>query len=146
MLTDNDAMATIAVRNMAAARNFYEGKLHFKQSGGNAQGVTTYKSGNSTVLIYESQYAGTNKATAPRGASATNWRRSCAASGTRESSSSTTTCPEPGATATYTSSGISKRRGSRTPTATSSTSTAPKVVRRMTAMRRGPNAMARARP
>ena len=63
MLTDNDAMATIAVRNMAAARNFYEGKLHFKRSGGNDQGVATYSSGNSTVLIYESQYAGTNKAT-----------------------------------------------------------------------------------
>jgi hypothetical protein len=63
MLTENDAMATIAVRNMAAARNFYEGKLHFKRSGGNEQGVATYKSGNSTVVVYESQYAGTNKAT-----------------------------------------------------------------------------------
>jgi len=63
MLTDKNAMATIAVRNMAAARNFYEGKLHFKRSGGDDQSVTTYSSGNSTVLIYESQYAGTNKAT-----------------------------------------------------------------------------------
>lgn len=63
MLTDNDAMATIAVKNMAAARKFYEGTLHFKRSGRDEQGVSTYQSGGSTVLVYESPYAGTNKAT-----------------------------------------------------------------------------------
>jgi glyoxalase/bleomycin resistance protein/dioxygenase superfamily protein len=63
MLTDSDAMATIAVRDMAVARNFYEGKLRFKRAAGNEQGVATYRSGKSTVLVYESQYAGTNKAT-----------------------------------------------------------------------------------
>lgn len=66
MLTDNDAMATIAVKDMAAARKFYEGTLHFKRSGGNrddGDGVATYQSGKSTVLVYQSAYAGTNKAT-----------------------------------------------------------------------------------
>jgi catechol 2,3-dioxygenase-like lactoylglutathione lyase family enzyme len=63
MLTDNDAMATIAVKDMAAARKFYEGTLHFKRSGGDEDGVLTYQSGKSTVLVYQSAYAGTNKAT-----------------------------------------------------------------------------------
>ena len=37
MLTDNDAMATIAVKDMAAARKFYEGTLRFKRSGGDEE-------------------------------------------------------------------------------------------------------------
>lgn len=63
MLTDNDAMATIAVKDMAAARKFYEGTLRLKRSGGDEEGVSTYRSGKSTVLVYQSAYAGTNKAT-----------------------------------------------------------------------------------
>jgi extradiol dioxygenase family protein len=63
MLTDNDAMATIAVKDMVAARRFYEGMLHFKRAGGSEDGVLTYQSGKSTVLVYRSDYAGTNKAT-----------------------------------------------------------------------------------
>jgi catechol 2,3-dioxygenase-like lactoylglutathione lyase family enzyme len=63
MLTDNDAMATIAVKDIAAAREFYEGTLHFKRSGDDQDGVATYRSGKSTVLVYQSAYAGTNKAT-----------------------------------------------------------------------------------
>ena len=62
MLTDKDAMATIAVKDMAAARKFYEGTLHLERSGGEG-GVATYRSGKSTVLVYQSAYAGTNKAT-----------------------------------------------------------------------------------
>jgi catechol 2,3-dioxygenase-like lactoylglutathione lyase family enzyme len=30
MLSDNDATATVAVKNLSAARKFYEGKLGFK--------------------------------------------------------------------------------------------------------------------
>ena len=63
MLTDNDAMATIAVKDMAAARQFYEGTLRFKRSGGDGNAVSTYRSGKSTVVVYQSAHAGTNKAT-----------------------------------------------------------------------------------
>ncbi len=64
MLGDNDAMATIAVKNLAAARKFYEGKLGFKPVHTEGDQAVAYKSGKSQVLVYQSQFAGTNKATA----------------------------------------------------------------------------------
>jgi catechol 2,3-dioxygenase-like lactoylglutathione lyase family enzyme len=64
MLADKGAMATIAVKDLAAARKFYESTLHLKRSGSDDPEVSTYKSGSSTIMVYKSQYAGTNKATA----------------------------------------------------------------------------------
>ena len=64
MLGDYDAMATIAVKNLKAARKFYEGTLGFKAVHTEGEEAVTYKSGNSQLLVYHSQYAGTNKATA----------------------------------------------------------------------------------
>jgi catechol 2,3-dioxygenase-like lactoylglutathione lyase family enzyme len=65
MLADTPAVATIAVKNLQAARRFYEGSLGLKPSGGEQQpGVMMYGSGQSRLLVYESQFAGTNKATA----------------------------------------------------------------------------------
>jgi len=64
MLGDKDAMATIAVKDIEVARKFYEGKLDLKQVPGEESGALVYESGKSTILVYESQYAGTNKATA----------------------------------------------------------------------------------
>jgi catechol-2,3-dioxygenase len=63
MLADKDVMATIAVTDMAVARKFYEKTLGFSPAGVEGPGVVTLRSGNSIVLIYESQFAGTNKAT-----------------------------------------------------------------------------------
>jgi catechol 2,3-dioxygenase-like lactoylglutathione lyase family enzyme len=63
MLADKDALATIAVKDIASARAFYEGKLGFKPSGAEDSEVVTYKSGNSTLLVYRAEFAGTNKAT-----------------------------------------------------------------------------------
>jgi catechol 2,3-dioxygenase-like lactoylglutathione lyase family enzyme len=63
MLANKDAMATIAVKNIAAARKFYENTLGFAPAAPEAMGVATLKSGNSTIVVYESQFAGTNKAT-----------------------------------------------------------------------------------
>jgi catechol 2,3-dioxygenase-like lactoylglutathione lyase family enzyme len=63
MLADKDALATIAVKDLPAARAFYEGKLGFRPSGAEDAEVVTYKSGGSTLLVYRSQFAGTNKAT-----------------------------------------------------------------------------------
>jgi catechol 2,3-dioxygenase-like lactoylglutathione lyase family enzyme len=64
MLGDNDAMATIAVKNLLGARKFYEGKLGFKVVHTEGDQAVSYKSGKSQLLVYQSQYAGTNKATA----------------------------------------------------------------------------------
>jgi glyoxalase/bleomycin resistance protein/dioxygenase superfamily protein len=64
MLADKNAMATIAVKNLAAAKKFYEGKLRLQRGGPESAGVATYRSGDSTIVVYESQHAGTNKANA----------------------------------------------------------------------------------
>ena len=64
MLASTDAIATIAVKKIEPARKFYEGTLGLKPMPTEETGVQTYKSGNSSVLVYESQYAGTNQATA----------------------------------------------------------------------------------
>ena len=64
MLRDNDAIATLAVKDLNAAAAFYEGIVGFERGPGNEKQVRTYKSGNTKLLVYESQYAGTNKATA----------------------------------------------------------------------------------
>jgi catechol 2,3-dioxygenase-like lactoylglutathione lyase family enzyme len=63
MLADRDALATIAVKDLAAAKKFYEGKLGLKQTGTEDSEVVTYKSGKSTIVVYRSEFAGTNKAT-----------------------------------------------------------------------------------
>lgn len=59
-----DAAATIAVRDAKSARKFYEGTLGFKVLDDKMPEALVYKSGNSKFLVYQSQYAGTNKATA----------------------------------------------------------------------------------
>jgi len=64
MLGDKDAIATIAVKDIGVAKKFYEGKLGLKQVKTDETGVQAYLSGKSSVLVYESQYAGTNQATA----------------------------------------------------------------------------------
>jgi len=64
VLEDKDAIATIAVKDVVAARKFYEGTLGLRPEPGQEAGVVTYKSGKANVLVYRSDYAGTNKATA----------------------------------------------------------------------------------
>jgi catechol 2,3-dioxygenase-like lactoylglutathione lyase family enzyme len=64
MLANRDAVATIAVSNMETARKFYEGTLGLKQVGAEGEELVAYRSGNSTVYVYRSKYAGTNQATA----------------------------------------------------------------------------------
>jgi catechol 2,3-dioxygenase-like lactoylglutathione lyase family enzyme len=64
MLADRQAMATIAVKEIAMAKKFYGDTLGLKQAGAmEGSGVITYRSGNSVIVVYESQFAGTNKAT-----------------------------------------------------------------------------------
>jgi len=64
MLAAKEAMATIAVKDIARAKKFYGGTLGLKESGDDDMDeVATYRSGDSTIVVYESQFAGTNKAT-----------------------------------------------------------------------------------
>ena len=64
MLGDKDAAANIAVKNLERARKFYEDTLGLTQIGSEGQEVIIFKSGNTSINVYQSQYAGTNKATA----------------------------------------------------------------------------------
>jgi catechol 2,3-dioxygenase-like lactoylglutathione lyase family enzyme len=64
MLGDIDAAANIAVKNLNAAKKFYKDTLGLKQVGAEGQELIVFRSGNSTIYVYESQYAGTNQATA----------------------------------------------------------------------------------
>jgi len=63
MLADKDAVATVAVKDLKAAKKFYGGTLGLKLTPVPEPEVLNYKSGNSTVLVYKSQFAGSNKAT-----------------------------------------------------------------------------------
>jgi catechol 2,3-dioxygenase-like lactoylglutathione lyase family enzyme len=63
MLSDKDAVATVAVKNLESARKFYEQTLGLTKIMENEE-VLAFKSGRSTLFVYRSQYAGTNKATA----------------------------------------------------------------------------------
>jgi len=64
VLGDNNAIATIAVKDVNVAKKFYEGTLGLKPEPSHETGVLQYKSGKANVLVYRSDYAGTNKATA----------------------------------------------------------------------------------
>lgn len=63
MLANRNAMATIAVKDVDVARKFYGGTLGLQPLESSEEGVLSYQSGNATVIVYASQYAGTNQAT-----------------------------------------------------------------------------------
>jgi catechol 2,3-dioxygenase-like lactoylglutathione lyase family enzyme len=63
MLSDKNAVATVAVRDLDRARKFYEQTLGLTTIM-ESEEVLAFKSGSSTIFVYRSQYAGTNKATA----------------------------------------------------------------------------------
>jgi extradiol dioxygenase family protein len=64
MLKDSNAMATIAVKDVNVARKFYVDQLGLESVASSEPSVLTLRSGSSVVIVYESQYAGTNQATA----------------------------------------------------------------------------------
>ena len=63
MLGSKDAAATLAVSDIDRARDFYENTLGLSAVQEDPGGIL-YRSGNTVVLVYPSEYAGTNKATA----------------------------------------------------------------------------------
>src|SRR5215207_3406088 len=63
MLRDTNVMATVAVRKIDVARRFYEDTLGLEPGPTEGDAVRSYRSGKSTILVYQSSFAGTNKAT-----------------------------------------------------------------------------------
>ncbi len=64
MLDGKEAMATVAVRDLQAANKFYQGTLGLRQTDAQEQEAVTYQVGAAKLLVYRSQFAGSNKATA----------------------------------------------------------------------------------
>lgn len=64
MIGTRNAVANLAVKDLDRAKDFYTGKLGLRQVGSEAEEVLILKSGDSTVNVYRSEFAGTNKATA----------------------------------------------------------------------------------
>ncbi len=62
-LGTKDAMAMVAVKDIAKAKAFYGDTLGLETKMGGDE-VVGYHTGNSVLLVYKSQFAGTNKATA----------------------------------------------------------------------------------
>jgi catechol 2,3-dioxygenase-like lactoylglutathione lyase family enzyme len=64
MLSEKDAMVTIAVKDLNAAGRFYGETLGLKPVRDPEPGSLVYKSGSGTIFVYQSTFAGTNQATA----------------------------------------------------------------------------------
>jgi predicted enzyme related to lactoylglutathione lyase len=62
MLGDTDITTLVAVKDLGEAMAFYEAKLHLVRTD-ESTGWAQYRSGTSGLIIYESELAGTNKAT-----------------------------------------------------------------------------------
>jgi catechol 2,3-dioxygenase-like lactoylglutathione lyase family enzyme len=63
MLSQYNPVATLPTADLAKARSFYEGTLGLTVDRDDAGGVS-YRCGDGMIFVYESQYAGTNQATA----------------------------------------------------------------------------------
>ena len=64
LLTETDAIANLAVKDLAAARKFYEDLLGFTKADEEGGELIVYRSGKTAFNVYRSDYAGTNQATA----------------------------------------------------------------------------------
>lgn len=64
MLRDTDAVANLAVKDLKVAKKFYEGTLGLEPVDVDGDELVVYRSGKTTLNVYRSKEAGTNKATA----------------------------------------------------------------------------------
>ena len=64
MLSDTRVQPMLPVSDLEAAETFYEKTLGLERLGGMPGVATSYRSGDSTLLVYRSDYAGTNQGTA----------------------------------------------------------------------------------
>jgi catechol 2,3-dioxygenase-like lactoylglutathione lyase family enzyme len=63
MLADKDAIAMVAVKDLAAAARFYQEVLGLEKLDSPEGEVLVYRSGRTRLNVYRSQFAGTNRAT-----------------------------------------------------------------------------------
>ena len=63
MLKDKNSAAIVAVTDMARARHFYESVLGLARISGDDNAME-FKTGNTGLIVYKSDFAGTNKANA----------------------------------------------------------------------------------
>lgn len=64
MLSEETVQTMLPVQDLKAAEKFYEGTLGLERVGGEPNVAVTYRSGGSTLNVYRSEFAGTNKGTA----------------------------------------------------------------------------------
>lgn len=64
MLSNVAAVATVGVKDMKRAAEFYENTLGLERIETMGEDAAAYRTGNSSLFVYESQFAGSNKATA----------------------------------------------------------------------------------
>jgi catechol 2,3-dioxygenase-like lactoylglutathione lyase family enzyme len=64
MFNDANVKPMLPVSDLAAAERFYEKTLGLERVGGMPEVATTYKSGETMLNVYKSDYAGTNQGTA----------------------------------------------------------------------------------
>jgi catechol 2,3-dioxygenase-like lactoylglutathione lyase family enzyme len=64
MLGQTDAAANLAVKDLETAKQFYVNTLGLAPVHTEGKELVVFKSGGSTINVYRSEYAGTNKATA----------------------------------------------------------------------------------
>ena len=64
MLSQYKPVATLPTKDLTAARSFYEGTLGLTPERDDVGGGVYYRCGDGHVFVYESQFAGTNQATA----------------------------------------------------------------------------------
>jgi catechol 2,3-dioxygenase-like lactoylglutathione lyase family enzyme len=64
MLGNKEAVANLAVKDLERARKFYEETLGLTPIQTEGDDLVVFQSGISTLNVYRSQYAGTNRATA----------------------------------------------------------------------------------
>ena len=63
MLGNHNAIATLGVKDIQRAKEFYEGTLGLHSTPDSQPGTAVYQSDKNVLLVYESQFAGTNEAT-----------------------------------------------------------------------------------
>src|SRR4051812_3674059 len=64
MLGNMAAVATVGVRDMKRAAHFYEQTLGLERIESMGDAAAAYRTGGSSLFVYQSEFAGTNRATA----------------------------------------------------------------------------------
>ena len=64
LLKDKPSSAIVAVSDLDRAREFYAETLGLEPEGGPEKDVLAFRTGDTKLIVYESEFAGTNKANA----------------------------------------------------------------------------------